>query len=942
MAGAQQPGMQAATAFQPQQHPIANQPKKSGDPWDWGSDNVDNGNDAWNWSVDQQSEPQQLPPPQSQLQQQPQQPQQQQQFVASYPNNMQAPPNPSQESYYQNLNGNNRPPPSNPPHPGSGGNTPRTGPSRESTPHQSDNYSSYPNYSTNQQHPVQQRPNSTKAGGAVHSGDQAQWAAGTQPPQQLQQPQLVDHTDRQAPPFNPYFQTNPPTFDTKGPPTPLQQHPPVVNNYNWNSVEQPNMAVQRQAWQNHTEFGTGGYWQDNANLETESQYKNSDNQWQGQPRHVQAPQVLPTGSNAPASQWQAQNQQREAEQISQRQQLPLGHQAGVAQVSWNQPKSLNASQSWQQGPPPHQPESLPGHWPAQQSVETPISGHPDVPVDEDLVSGRISSKEWSQVKPPLAHFASSTASTTSGSIPNLSSSADPADERKKSLATSVASSTSLNDSPTEGKAPTLYQAPGIVDRTNWTAASETNSVSDNSENVLIQDNVDVDWNADGDWGSRPMVELSASVSQLSLNSGVKTSQQHEPQAPQLHPPFANPQQTPTDESSPGLQSIPRNPVENSQSESHQEPMVESIHGAYQSSGVNAPETIAQTNYDQWYNQSSSQPQQAAGWYTNDRSRTAPQQWAPEQNVENYENIQQPSEFVNLEVVAPMQERDIYGSRDSINKETLENDPKPQPSPPKDVAANSRDSRQEASNVEVPAMQQIQQPVQTDQAPDNYEFASNDRNTFLETGELTDSHQEHESTPPCQDDENDEVPSDIPFLREVPGQSSSSDPRRNDPTGQEQYVQSSPRVTDPRRNDPSGQAQSVAPRNLPERTERRDVPPGQERSGSQLLSRGDNEILERRNDPSGRERSLPPSQSRNDPSGEERTQSQQTIAIDPSEVREVPGSGTLSEESLPPVDGALRQIPGGASPNEAAQVNDDRNNTRVVTGSQEVVMPGRKY
>lgn len=103
-----------------------------------------------------------------------------------------------------------------------------------------------------------------------------------------------------------------------------------------------------------------------------------------------------------------------------------------------------------------------------------------------------------------------------------------------------------------------------------------------------------------------------------------------------------------------------------------------------------------------------------------------------------------------------------------------------------------------------------------QTPDNYEFASNDRNTFLETGELTDPHsQELESVPPSQDDENDEVPNDIPFLREVPGQSSSIDPRRNDPTGQEQYAQGvvgtmAPRMSDPRRNNPSGQEQQQHP------------------------------------------------------------------------------------------------------------------------------------
>lgn len=209
---------------------------------------------------------------------------------------------------------------------------------------------------------------------------------------------------------------------------------------------------------------------------------------------------------------------------------------------------------------------------------------------------------------------------------------------------------------------------------------------------------------------------------------------------------------------------------------------------------------------------------------------------------------------------------------------------------------------------------------------------------METGELTDSHQEHEPTPPTQDDENDEVPNDIPFLREVPGQSSSIDPRRNDPTGQEQYVQSGQRLPDPRRNDPSGQEQGLQLRNMPERTERRDVPPGQERSAS-LLLRTDSDTLERRNDPSGRERSLPPQQSRNDPSGEERHQVQSQIMLEPSETREVPGRGNEPEDPNQQTDENLRQIPGGASINEVAQPSDDRTNGRVVTGSQEVPSTG---
>lgn len=70
--------------------------------------------------------------------------------------------------------------------------------------------------------------------------------------------------------------------------------------------------------------------------------------------------------------------------------------------------------------------------------------------------------------------------------------------------------------------------------------------------------------------------------------------------------------------------------------------------------------------------------------------------------------------MNLEVVAPeLQERDIYGSRDSINKETLDNDQVlRQAMAPKETAA--RDFRQEVSNVEVPTVQQIQQPIQAEQ------------------------------------------------------------------------------------------------------------------------------------------------------------------------------------------------------------------------------------
>ncbi|XP_015177291.1 PREDICTED: uncharacterized protein LOC107066825 isoform X5 [Polistes dominula] len=349
---------------------------------------------------------------------------------------------------------------------------------------------------------------------------------------------------------------------------------------------------------------------------------------------------------------------------------------------------------------------------------------------------------------------------------------------------------------------------------------------------------------------------------------------------------------------------------------------------------NAPPNMV---YDQWYNNNAIPPPIENSWFSKDNIRGS-KQW-PEQSVENYENIQQPSEFVNLEVVIPaLEERDIYGSRDSINRETLDNDPKVLANLQKETI-NVREYRQEVNNIEVPSIQQHTQghrSLQQEQALNNYEFASNDRNTFLETGELTDSHTDHELSPPNQDDENDEVPNDIPFLREVPGQSSSIDPRndRNDPAGQEQYIQSGQRLSDPRRNDPSGQEQGLQIRNISDRSERRDVPPGQERSISSL-SRSESDTLERQNDPSGRERSLPPQQSRNDPSGEERYQVQSQIMLESSEIREIPGRGNELEDVAQQSDGGLRQIPGGASPNETIQSSDDRSTGRVVTGSQEV-------
>lgn len=121
------------------------------------------------------------------------------------------------------------------------------------------------------------------------------------------------------------------------------------------------------------------------------------------------------------------------------------------------------------------------------------------------------------------------------------------------------------------------------------------------------------------------------------------------------------------------------------------------------------ENIAQDSSDQRYKLSkSTQPEN--DFFGSNSSK----QWSIDQNVENYENVQQQSEFVNLEVVAPeSQERDLFGSRESINRETLDNDQGVrQTSPPKETVMQN--FRQEINNIEVPSVQQIQQPLQTEQ------------------------------------------------------------------------------------------------------------------------------------------------------------------------------------------------------------------------------------
>ncbi|XP_078045741.1 endoplasmic reticulum export factor secretory 16 isoform X7 [Augochlora pura] len=833
-------------------------------------------NNLWNWDFDKQANNQQ------QQQQPPQQDQQPQQHYA--------PP-------YKNQGQNIMP----------DGNMHGTTSNKQPISNHSDSYPSYMNYPY-QQYPPPPRPISEKSASLDY--DRSQW---TNEPQ----PQTV--------PYPPQKSSAQSQEDQAG-------YPFLAgSNYNWHKPGQTN-SMPPNNWQNKAATD----WQDPEMDTSIKSFDDMGNQCppsslqrsRSYPRPPAAPENTkiehstndanswPNQMNVSAFPWGKPNY--ESVQPNQGQQTQNSSINDFS--SWSQPTSTDPLQQWK-----HTNESHSSQWLQEQRDNNNLAEENMKPDN----AGVVSSNDWQPNRTVPPHY----------SLPNMpppvESGIEP-EERKKSIPALISKDPAMH-------AKTNVSKTQLSDsRLNMSSTPETVSTVASSENVSVQENNEFNSVGDlADWGKNVLPdELPTKLEQMSL--GPKTSKLLEHQNESSETPISvasgdvwnqsttshnsTADQIPVAPSDyPGTVSELPHSIDN-QAVVNQE---HSAQSGNQAASLAPIDNVVQSGYDQWYKQNTLP--------RSDCSTTFFKDWIAEQNVENYEIIQQPAEFVNLEVVTPsLQERDIYGSRDSINKETLDNDPKPVVNPVKE-AVSTRDFRLEVNNVEVPTAQQPTRslpPLQPEQVPDNYEFASNDRNTFLETGELTDSHQEHEPTPPSQDDENDEVPNDIPFLREVPGQSSSIDPRRNDPTGQEQYVQSAQRLSDPRRNDPSGQEQGLQLRNIADRSERRDIPPGQERSVS-LLSRSDSDTLERRNDPSGRERSLPPQQSRNDPSGEERQQSQPQIMLEPSETREVPGRGNEPEEPNQQTDENLRQIPGGASPNEVIQSLDDRPNGRVVTGSQEV-------
>ncbi|XP_061929375.1 uncharacterized protein LOC107997089 isoform X12 [Apis cerana] len=881
---------------------LLNQPKQSNDPW----------NNSWNWDFDKQTDNQQ--------QQSSQQERQQQHYIPSY-NQGQLISNSVQDHYYQNVNGkksdllNQNSMPDR--------NTSGNVASRSLVPNHTDSFTPYSNYNQYQQYAPPPRTNSVKSGSM--NFDQLQWTS--------DQSQNVSYSQQKSSIQNQKHQTSRPVL--------------VSSNYNWIKSDQTNL-ITPQNWQNQSNIS--GHWQDQKMDKEAQNFDNISNQYASQIQQTRSIQHLPSSTenkehsindandenwsnqiNISSSQWNAQNQ--ESTLLNQTQQISQNYNANDEFNAWSQATNTEISQSWKE-----MNDNNASQWLQEQQENNNI-------VEENVkkeITGIVSTNDRQQNHTIPPHHIQSNA--TSATDPNI----ELKEERKKSISSLIPNSVNSKDSNIHIKT-NIAKSHFSDSRLNMSATPETVSTVASSENISIQENNDFNLANDSvEWGkSNSTEELPTKLEQLSLGNKLNKNLENQNDSKEIQPITCDDgwgQNTASNNNttSDNISVLPLDcatlSTENIHSNDNQKVISQehSVLNAYQITNIKPIDNVAQSGYDQWYSQDTLQHVSENTWYSKDNVCSS-KEWGIEQNVENYENIQQPSEFVNLEVVTPsLQERDIYGSRDSINKETLDNDPKPILNSTKEIV-NMRDFRQEINNIEVPSAQQSTRShslLQSEQVPDNYEFASNDRNTFLETGELTDSHQEHEPTPPSQDDENDEVPNDIPFLREVPGQSSSIDPRRNDPTGQEQYIQSGQRLSDPRRNDPSGQEQSLQIRNISERSERRDVPPGQERNVP-LLSRADSDTMERRNDPSGRERSLPPQQSRNDPSGEERYQSQSQIMLEPSETREVPGRGNESEDPVQQTDENLRQIPGGAFPNEVAQSSDDRTNGRVVTGSQEV-------
>lgn len=931
---------QSANIYNQTQQSSGNQLKKTGESWDWDTENIDNGNDSWNWSIDQFEPQTQSQQPQLQQQNSQQQHQQQQRYGSNYSNMMQPHQNFVQDNYYANVNGNNRPAP--PVQNFMPTNTPRITPSRESTPSQLDSNASYMNYNINQIPTPSSRPSSTKSSSSINESQnvQSQWP--TNPPS-------LDRQESTQFSHVPYFQPNSQGVELNNrPPIFHPQQQLSANDYARNDIEILN-ASKPHNWQNQM-VDIAGPQRQEVNFSKEDTYKCGGNQW---PISQQQQQSL-----QPQQQPQQQIIKSVTDATAATRPNVLSNPPPKAHIQY---ENSNPGQLWQL-PQTQQPQQ--NQWP-EKATEN-YNKLPENKSTNYSAENTYTNQNWQHEPSPVAI-----------STPNMTTNTDLVDQ-----ATIVSESETFipnQNQLIENKSGTSlpieqierdHVQDNLDDKNNEKNEDIVSDLSGSVNKLNIADNGQQRFD-----NQRPL-NISHLPPQSAADPWTFSSTQYvNPQHTEEHkvtPIFGNSQETLQfyhENNSSDTHTIVQQPSHIHQELSYANPPAQSssnhmatlenfvtmqpvapklvsppptIHETKQSPIVQevrmsdpASGNISQTGYDQWYNQNAGArappppSQQQTPWYSNVNRNLHQKQWtSTDSSADSYETIQPPNEFISTDVTSSesssLYERDNREMRESTSKDNVSGESKPS-TPPRDLSI-VKNSEQSV------ALQQVDLPTE------NYEFASNDRNTFLETGELTDSHHEQALIPTSQEDENDDVPGDIPFLREVPGQSSYADPRRNDPTGQEQYVQSSPRLVDPRRNDPSGQAQGIQARSLSlnDRSERRDVPSGEERRESLPVLSRDTETLERRNDPSGRERSLPPpAQSRNDPSGEERIQTQSQIPIESNELRQVPGSGVNLAEPSPPVDVAIRQIPGGLSPIDVTNMPDNmNNNTRVVTGSQE--------
>ncbi|XP_034945595.1 uncharacterized protein Sec16 isoform X2 [Chelonus insularis] len=979
------PNMQPINPY-PSQSAV-NQTNNAGDPWDWGSENIDNGNDAWNWSIDQSAETQsQL------LQQQPQQ----QQLISTYPNLRPNQQNSTHDNFYTNINGNNQTIPLTP-NQLSGRNTPRTGPSKESTPSQPDSFNQYSNYNLNQQPP---RTDSVKSCSITNEN------------------QNLQHINCYFPPVSSPFDLTNQTVST-------QKF--SLNNNNSNSANQSNIPAQN--WQIPTP-NTSTYWTDpNSKKENVSMI---DTQWaqvqhqpsqfykQQQLNHQSPPQLTELLQHQLLNQH-PQQQQSSVKQPSHQQQLkrisppPQLHQLHIksSQIS-NVPQNCHGNLETNQLKEPSQEIVL--------SNKRYEGNHGNEIVDQrsqqnnysQLENSNISSNQlrqhaslypthtWQEKNSELnnklkdvsldsfseenKHLQKDWQSIGSSSI-NLASSTGEIVTADKKLEDSLLEEQISVFSESENHSDKSTLIPEI--KSNLMELQRSENRSSDIELFNVKENTNSSWNAEKDTNS--LSDLTTGVNQLNLARKPhnlfddlkssfppqSSSQIIDPwpsQSTISHPIIHKPQEKltvsnqcvaqSTINSQEHITTTPFSAAQESKINLSQEhtsltqigvqphlrqqeysniyncPLVpSSLHSHEFSTHISS--SIVHPNVQQSHSSHfesietvSLQPNpktSAENFHASLESKSNEESMSSSNSIEISNS--QATEVISSTSYDTWYNKTTTHTADFINVDTS--------------SSNSHDqipvteSSIEDTKVPTPSKEiyePLQQSLQSDIHSENYEFASNDRNTFLETGELTDSHHDQESII-FQDDENDEVPSDIPFIREVPGQSSSIDPRRN-PTGQEEYLQlqSNSRLVDPRRNDLSTQIQGFNIRKLPlERSERRDVPSGQERQGSGL-SPQDTESLERRNDPSGREQSLPPSQSRNDPSGEERAINDSQIILEPTEIREIPGSRVDSTELTSTVD-EIRQITGGISTLEPLTVSD--NNARVVPGSQETLVSAKQ-